>query len=154
MAEDNMRSPNANNTALYDYLEAGSLLQNELGPFMIDQHIRQAIMHCWVMLPEDERSITKVKAEVLRLFHRAIKDMYEDALAFGFIQQQEETKHVEDRYAEIRALYPRAYEAWTVGEDNELKKKHNQSLTVEQLAKDLERQPSAITSRLRKLGLS
>lgn len=154
MTEDNMRAPHANNTALNSYLEAGSLLQNELGPFMIDQHIRQAIMHCWIMLPEDERSITKVKDEVLRLFHRAIKDMYEDALAFGFVQQQEEPKHEEDRYAEIRAIYPRAYEAWTVSEDDKLRQKHDQGLMVEQLAKDLQRQPSAITSRLRKLGLS
>ncbi len=50
----------------------------------VDQAIRQAIIHCWMILPEAERSPEKVEKDVLRLVQRALEDMKEDAVAFGF----------------------------------------------------------------------
>jgi hypothetical protein len=35
-------------------------------------------------LPEEERSPERVEQEILRLVQRALKDMKEDAAAFGF----------------------------------------------------------------------
>lgn len=27
-----------------------------MGPILVDQTLRQAIMHCWMMLPDDQRT--------------------------------------------------------------------------------------------------
>jgi hypothetical protein len=53
----------------------------------------------------------------------------------------------------IRQQYPRAYEKWMSEEDELLINKFQQGLSVEVIAASLERQPSAINSRLIKLGL-
>ena len=54
-----------------------------MGPQMVDQTIRQAISCCWMMIPEEKRSIAAVEAEVRRIFERALKDLREDSGAFG-----------------------------------------------------------------------
>ena len=56
----------------------------------------------------------------------------------------------------IRREYPRAYEKWTEEEDVRLAREYDQtrSQAIETLAKACGRQPGAIRSRLRKLGLT
>jgi hypothetical protein len=54
------------------------------GPFGPDQAIRQAILNCWRMLPEDRRGPQAVEAEVRRLMDRALREFAEDAAAYGF----------------------------------------------------------------------
>ncbi len=53
----------------------------------------------------------------------------------------------------LRQEHPQAYKKWTPDEDEELTKKYNDGLKINELAAILERKPSAIRSRLGKLGL-
>ena len=53
----------------------------------------------------------------------------------------------------VRQTYPKAYERWTPDEDEQLKIKFRAGVSVSELATYFQRQPSAIRSRLRKLGL-
>lgn len=59
-------------------------MREMFGPLGVDQAIRQAITQCWMMLPESERSPERVEKEIRRLVQRALEDMKEDAVAFGF----------------------------------------------------------------------
>lgn len=66
---------------------AGSLTQHmreNMGPFGADQSVRQAIMTCWRMLPEESRTPERVEQEVRRLLERALSEFREDSAAFGF----------------------------------------------------------------------
>ena len=67
-------------------LAADTSPRDLMGPFMVDQMIHQAIQHCWMSLPDEERSPDRVEQEILRVVHRALQNMREDATAFGFSQ--------------------------------------------------------------------
>jgi hypothetical protein len=54
------------------------------GPQQIDQMVRQAVHTCWSVLPPERRTVQNVETEVRRIVERALKDMREDAQAFGF----------------------------------------------------------------------
>lgn len=54
---------------------------------------------------------------------------------------------------EIKQAHPRAYEKWTAEEDERLKRQYQSGLDIPTLATMFQRQPSAIRSRLNKLGL-
>ena len=54
---------------------------------------------------------------------------------------------------QIRREYPKAYAKWTEEEDIRLRNEYTQGRTANELAKSFQRKPSAIRSRLRKLGL-
>ncbi len=54
---------------------------------------------------------------------------------------------------EIRREHPKAYERWSPKEDAELRRLHTQGASVGELSIRFGRQPSAIRSRLRKLGI-
>jgi DNA-binding NarL/FixJ family response regulator len=58
-----------------------------------------------------------------------------------------------ERLAEVRRKHPRAYDKWTTAEDDRLKDMLSDGAAVAQIARELERQPSAIRSRLNRLGL-
>ena len=57
-----------------------------------------------------------------------------------------------DRLAEIRKLYPRAYEPWTVEEESELERLRTEGLEVSEISDHLGRQRGAIESRLARLN--
>ncbi len=57
------------------------------------------------------------------------------------------------RIAEIRKKHPRAYEKWSREEDKRLRSIFEEGQSINAIASQLKRQPGAITSRLRKLGL-
>lgn len=57
------------------------------------------------------------------------------------------------RLAEIREKYPQAYTPWTKEMDEHLSKMFGAKMRVLEIAKELERHPGGIRSRLRKLGL-
>lgn len=59
----------------------------------------------------------------------------------------------EERLVEIRRNSPRAYEKWDQTEDARLVAMFNEGLTTKQIATTLERQVSAIRSRILKLEL-
>mgnify|MGYP001774260358 CR=1 FL=1 len=54
---------------------------------------------------------------------------------------------------QIRREYPKAYMKWTDEEDKRLKSEYALGKTITELARILQRKPSAIRSRLRKLGM-
>jgi uncharacterized Zn finger protein (UPF0148 family) len=56
-----------------------------------------------------------------------------------------------DHVARIRETHPRAYERWSDEEDGRLKEMHLAGRTAAEIAGDLQRQPSAIRSRLQKM---
>lgn len=58
----------------------------------------------------------------------------------------------EARMAEIHARHPRAYELWTDAEDDQLQVLAGEGQSAKAIAAELQRQPSAIQSRIRKLG--
>lgn len=51
----------------------------------------------------------------------------------------------------IKKIYPRAYQKWTPEEESLLQEKYQKGANLVQLAKEFERQPSAISGRLFKL---
>jgi DNA-binding CsgD family transcriptional regulator len=59
----------------------------------------------------------------------------------------------EERHAKIRQKYPRAYMSWSNEEERELINLFESNLSTKEIATQLQRQPSAIRSRLTKLGL-
>jgi DNA-binding NarL/FixJ family response regulator len=59
----------------------------------------------------------------------------------------------EERVEEIHQQHPRAYEKWTDDEDARLTELFRSGNTAKQIAETLQRQPSAIRSRLAKLNL-
>jgi hypothetical protein len=54
-----------------------------VGPFAVDQMIRQAIAACWMMLPQQQRTFEAVESNVRRVVDRALRDLQEDSAAFG-----------------------------------------------------------------------
>ncbi|MFE3032669.1 hypothetical protein ACFXKY_13610 [Streptomyces canus] len=54
---------------------------------------------------------------------------------------------------EVRKQYPKAYERWTPEDDQLLLRLHTSGSGVDELAERFARQPSAIRSRLAKLGM-
>ena len=55
------------------------------------------------------------------------------------------------RFAEIRQKHPRAYLPWEAAEDEKLKQLLQSGHTIAQIANQLQRQPSAIRTRIEKL---
>ncbi len=56
-------------------------------------------------------------------------------------------------FDDVRHLYTQAYAPWRTDDDNRLKNAYQQGKTIRELALDFQRQPGAIRSRLKKLGL-
>ncbi len=52
----------------------------------VDQGIRHAVSLCWTTLPADRRSADEVEKEIRRIVDRAIRDLRDDATAFGIKQ--------------------------------------------------------------------
>jgi hypothetical protein len=86
------------------------------GPFLVDQAIRRAISHCWMVLPEKERTPARVEQEILRVVSRALKEMWEDVAAFGFAAESKDEAKQQMEW--IRTQHPRAYQKWTPDGDN------------------------------------
>lgn len=48
------------------------------GPGLIDERIREAILICWVALPEQQRSLERVEQEINRIVKRAFDNFRDD----------------------------------------------------------------------------
>ncbi len=57
------------------------------------------------------------------------------------------------QWSEIKKKHPRAYEVWSPEEDEQLRREQEEGITVNELAHMHQRQPSAIRSRLKALGM-
>lgn len=56
--------------------------------------------------------------------------------------------------AKAKLMHPRAYAPWSESEDAELRSLHDAGKSTSEIAVQFQRQPSAIRSRLTKLGLN
>jgi hypothetical protein len=63
--------------------DAARNMKAMFGPGQVDQQIRQAIHMCWMMLPEDKKTIDELELQIRRILNRAIEDLKSDATAFG-----------------------------------------------------------------------
>ena len=50
----------------------------------IDHFIRQAVSHCWMILPKERETMDEVEKEIRRVVDRALRDFREDATSFGW----------------------------------------------------------------------
>jgi hypothetical protein len=57
-------------------------MRSVMGPGQVDQHLRQTMQMCWMMLPDNKRTVDEVEKQIGRLLKRAIEDMREDADTF------------------------------------------------------------------------
>ncbi len=115
----------------------------------------------------DNKTLSSKSVAVLKLI--ADGHSYEQILAayptltyldiFGAAQEalvlagEASTAH-QQRLNRIRATHPRAYEKWSEEEDQQLRQLAQAGVKVKDIAAQLQRQPSAIQSRIEKLGLA
>ena len=76
------------------------------------------------------------------------------AEALDVAERADTGKTYEQRMTEIRQAHPRAYDKWSVKEDERLTRLHQAGTSTKGIAATLQRQPSAIRSRLVKLSLA
>lgn len=62
---------------------ASDKMRRMFGPGQVDEQIRQAIHFCWMMLPDDRKTVAELEQQFRRIVERALKDLREDADAFG-----------------------------------------------------------------------
>jgi len=58
-------------------------MRKMFGPQGVDHMLRQAIETCWMMLPKESKTVAAVETAIRRLVERALRDLKEDAKAFG-----------------------------------------------------------------------
>jgi hypothetical protein len=58
-------------------------MRRMFGPGQVDEQIRQAIHLCWMMLPDDRKTVAELEQQFRRIVERALKDLKDDADAFG-----------------------------------------------------------------------
>jgi hypothetical protein len=63
--------------------DAAKKIRAMFSPGQVDQSVHQAIQMCWMMLPENKKTVAELEKQFRRIVERAIKDMREDAKAFG-----------------------------------------------------------------------
>ncbi len=95
-----------------------------------------------------EHQRVMVLEENIPSFKEAMESTFE-FLGLGVNKAQKQV-----RFEDIRKQFPRAYEKWTPEEDDKLRRLLEKGADVNALAEALQRQPGAVTSRLRKLGLA
>ena len=63
--------------------QAKRMMEAMGGPAIVDHSIRQAIQHCWMLMPADRKNAAAVSAEIRRMVDRALRDLEEDSRAFS-----------------------------------------------------------------------
>ncbi len=97
---------------------------------------------------EDERSRILVDEAFVPALLRALRGVA------AFLRDERPRKSAPSATrAERRQAHPRAYEPWTDEEEQQLKEGHARGCGVGELARQLQRKPSAVRSRLHKLGV-
>ena len=107
----------------------------------------------YLVISESRRTDSGYKHDRVMVFEENLESFsagLDKALAFLSIGRKTKSYSVED----IRKEFSRAYEKWSPEEEEQLRQKYNEGLTVADLATFFERQPRAIRSRLAKIGLA
>lgn len=63
--------------------ESFDKMRDLFSPAQVDQSVRQALMLCWMMLPDDKRNIDELDQQFRRIVDRALQNLREDDQAFG-----------------------------------------------------------------------
>lgn len=63
--------------------ESFDKMRDLFSPAQVDQSVRQALMFCWMMLPDDKRYIDELEQQFRRIVDRALQNLREDGQAFG-----------------------------------------------------------------------
>ena len=63
--------------------DATNKMREMFGPGQVDQQIRQAVHLCWMMLPQDRKTVDELEKQIRRILDRAFRDLREDTDAFG-----------------------------------------------------------------------
>lgn len=121
-------------------------------------------------MAEQEYSLSRRSAEVLRLISQG--HTYEQILSIhpemtyldifraagealeALETPARESSAYEERLSRVRESHARAYDKWTPSEDAELSRLAAMGESAEEIAKRLQRQPSAVRSRMTRLNLS
>ncbi len=105
----------------------------------------------YLVISESRQSGESYEHNRVMIFEEHLK-MFAEGMekAFAFLGVKKKTYNLN----EIKQIYPKAYEIWTSDEDNRLKLKYQEGIAINELASCFQRQPSAIRSRLAKLGLT
>jgi len=53
-------------------------MQELFSPTQVDQTVQQSLQMCWMMLPQEKRTVEEVETQFRRIAERAIKDMHDD----------------------------------------------------------------------------
>ncbi|UBF24378.1 hypothetical protein K9N68_22085 [Kovacikia minuta CCNUW1] len=112
-----------------------------------------------VVLDEDVAQVFTTPESVNKALKALIEVVPRISLEAGNSQNtnrfQEQSEQPQKSYSkeEIRKQYPRAYEDWNAEEDEQLRLQYAQQVPIDKIAAEFQRQPSAIKSRLKKLGL-
>ena len=93
--------------------------------------------------------IFEAAAEALALLHSTNDSTSAEPLT----EQRDGPISWTERLAEIKEKNPRAYAPWTAEEEDQLIQLTKSGTSTRQIAVELQRQPSAIRSRVRRLGI-
>ena len=63
--------------------ESGDKGDPLFGPGVVDVKVREAMQLCWIMLPDDNRTTSRLVDEMRRILERALKDVQDDERAFS-----------------------------------------------------------------------
>lgn len=63
--------------------ESFDKMRDLFSPAQVDQSVRQALMFCWMMLPDDKRNIDELEQQFRHIVDRALQNLHEDGQAFG-----------------------------------------------------------------------
>jgi len=75
-------STNVQGSSGEDPKKARQMMAAVMGPGHVDQSVRVAIHHCWMMLPEEKKNAAELEAQMRRILERALLDFQEDLKAF------------------------------------------------------------------------
>jgi hypothetical protein len=62
--------------------DAGGKMREMFGPGQVDGLIRQAIQICWMMLPDDKKTVDELEKQLRRILDRAAANLRDDSDAF------------------------------------------------------------------------
>lgn len=63
--------------------KASKKMREMFGPGHVDHSVRNAILMCWMALPQKRKTVDELEKQFRRIVDRAIGDLREDAHAFG-----------------------------------------------------------------------
>ncbi len=63
--------------------DATNKMRAMFSPAQVDQGVRHAIQICWMMLPDDAKTVDELEKQFRRIVDRAVRDLRDDAAAFG-----------------------------------------------------------------------